>query len=490
MTDDLSEPVADPTVALPCCVEAPATYRPGAQYALRMLLLPLGIDPHWVDRAALPVDGLYYGTDLDATPDAALRFRLHPATATFFEHITPYPADRVCWRWWDGERWPVLFVDPDTGEDDLIASAFFWLSGWQEHTTPERDRHGRFPHHASLQAVLGTTTRPAVEAYRSRLADLLVQHGISFRRRTWGGASWAFCPTHDVDYLRKWRKGMVYREIVPYFLRNGLKTTPGRRIRRLGRFLRDWLSPGDVYRDAFARLHRETARRGGTATFFLKTGAHGPHDVYYAPDDPFLRQRIEALDEDGFEVGLHPSYFAHTHPEYLHEEQSRLAAAMAQRPVSVRQHYLRYEAPTTPRLQRVAGFQIDSSLGFSECEGFRHATCLPFQCFDLQANAPMDLWEMPLSIMESAVFNRRALSLAEALRVTADVMRTCRRFGGVAVMLWHNVVWDELDHPGWGRHFTETLDAAVAEGACIASLRKALASWLGADGWPSTEPER
>ncbi len=479
MTASASERNDSSSTVLPCCIEAPDAYRPRAQYALRMLLLPLGIDPRWIDREDLADGGLYYGPSPDDAPEGVLKLRLAPETAAYFEDVTPYRASAMRWRRWDGERWPVLFVDAETGDDDLVASAFFWLSGWQEHVTPLRDRHGRFPHHASLQARFDTTTRPAVDAYRERLAGELRRLGIPFQRRTWSGAAWAFCPTHDVDYLRKWRKGMVYREVVLYFLRNHRRASPGRRLRRFGRFLRDWLKPGDVYRRAFERLHHETTVRGGTATFFLKTGAHGKHDVFYAPDDPYLHQRITALEEGGFEIGLHPSYYAHTHLEYLHEERRRLAGAVTQTPVSVRQHYLRYEAPTTPRLHQIAGFRIDSSLGFSEWEGFRHATCLPFQRFDVQANAPMDLWEMPLSMMESAIFNRRALSLDEALRVTADLLQTCRRFGGVAVMLWHNVLWDELDHPGWGLHFIETLDAAEAEGARIASLRDALASWLG-----------
>ncbi len=477
MTD--IQPADNLPIALPCCVEAPASYRPKAQYALRMLLLPLGIDPQWVDRADLTGHGLYYGPDPEEAPEGALKLRLAPRAVAYFEDVTPYRRSRVRWRWWNGERWPVLFHE--AGTDDLVASAFFWLSGWQEHTTPMRDRHGRFPHHASLQARFNTTTRPAVDAYRERLAGELTRLGVTYQRRAWGGAAWALCPTHDVDYLRKWRKGMVYREIVQYFLRNQRRTTPGRRLRRLSHFLRDWISPGDVYRTSFERLQHETFERGGTATFFLKTGAHGPHDVFYALDDPYLQQGIEALEEDGFEIGLHPSYYAHTHLEYLNEEHRRLVEAVTKTPVSVRQHYLRYEAPATPRLQQAAGFWIDSSLGFSECEGFRHATCLPFQRFDLQANAPMDLWEMPLAMMESAVFNRRALSIDEALRVTADILQTCRRFGGVAVMLWHNVLWDELDHPDWGFHFIETLDAAEAEGARIASLRDALSSWLGED---------
>ena len=67
-----------------------------------------------------------------------------------------------------------------------------------------------------------------------------------------------------------------------------------------------------------------------------------------------------------------------------------------------------------------------------------------------------------------------------------DILETCRRFGGVAVMLWHNVLWDEMDHPAWGAHFIETLDAAIAQGARLLSLKDALASWLGETGRGTT----
>ena len=162
MTDNHAD--RNPSTVLPCCVEAPASYRPRAQYALRMLLLPLGIDPEWVDRDDLADGGLYYGPEPDDLPDTVLKLRLAADVVTYFETPTPYRTSWMRWRRWHGERWPVLFTDPETDQDDLVASTFFWLSGWQEYIIAERDRHGRFPHHASLQARFNTTTRPAVDA--------------------------------------------------------------------------------------------------------------------------------------------------------------------------------------------------------------------------------------------------------------------------------------------------------------------------------------
>ena len=69
MTDDFPE--TNRAVPLPCCVEASASYLPRAHYGLRMLLLPLGIDPRWGRREDLTGQG--YGPEHDGFPEGVLR---------------------------------------------------------------------------------------------------------------------------------------------------------------------------------------------------------------------------------------------------------------------------------------------------------------------------------------------------------------------------------------------------------------------------------
>lgn len=464
--------LAPATHTLPCRIEAPDAFVPKARYALEELLRPLGLQPVWTDREALD-GGLYYGPSSEAPP-GVLALPLAPDAVAYFDRAQPYDAARAAWVEWGGERWPILFGG---AQPDLVASAFFWLSGWQEHVLPVRDAHGRFPAGASLQAVWQTFARPAVDAYREMLAERLVAAGRPLARRTWNGRAWVFCPTHDIDYLRKWRPGILYREFVQYALLNRRRVSPASRVERLRTAARDWLRPGDPCRTAFERMQTEVERRGGTATYFLKTAARDAHDVSYRLDDPFLCARVDALQRAGFEIGLHPAYLSHDRRPFLEDERDRLVGVIGERPVSVRQHYLRYTAPETSRLHAALGFRVDSTLGFGDHEGFRHATCLPFRIFDIPANAPLDLYEMPLAIMESTLFNRRNLDAEGARAATSRVLDACARFGGACVALWHNTLWDEMDYPGWGRHFTDTLDAAVERGALVASLRDALAHW-------------
>ncbi len=461
-----------------CCIEGPPDFMPKAQYALQMLLLPLGIKPVWCSRAAIAAGGLnaggiYYGGEPDGLGPTVLCLPFAQSTATYFAEKKAYDPAVVHWQEAAGERFAVLFGGAEAGTVDYVASAFFWLSGWQEYTIQNRDRHGRFSWTDSLQAAWDTIYTPVVDCYRSALRERLVQHGIPVKEKTWAGKSWTFCPTHDIDYIRKWRPGMMFREVVEYGLLNRRKVGVSARLKRFGSFAADALKPGDIFRKSLDRMIEEVHKREGKATYFFKTGAHGPHDVYYAPTNGYLRRTLKHLDKLGFEVGLHPSYYAHTHPDYMREEQAVLAGIASKPLVSVRQHYLRYAYPTTMRLQEAAGFSIDSTLGFSDHEGFRHGTCHPFLRFDILKNETTSVWEVPLCFMDGTLFNYRNLSLEEAVVASKTLIKACKKHGGVCVGLWHNMLWDEMDFPGWGAHFEQTLDYVLQEEGAITTLQEA-----------------
>lgn len=444
-----------------CCVEAPEPFRPKASYALSVLLEPLGLAPDWTTRDSLS-SGIYYGPEPDGVPDDVLTLRLDPATTAFFASGEPYDPAEVAEVEWDGEAWPVLF--PGGGSGDLVASAFFWLSGWQEVTTTARDAHGRFPYAVSLQAALGCVGQPLVDVYRNVLTEGLAHRGVPVRRASWNGKPWAVALTHDLDLLRKRRLGTLARAAT-------------RRDGRRGEAVRQALTSPNPRLRSLDRITEAERSRGVGATYFVKTpAARSRWDVPY-DFGPKLRQRIAGLEAAGFEVGLHPGYFAHDHAALMWEERDRLAAITGASPVSVRQHYLRFDPAVTPRLQAAVGFRLDSTLGFAEREGFRRGTSFPFRLFDVAANAPLDLWELPLAAMDTTLFAHRGLGASAAERAIRDLLAACRRVGGCCVLLWHNTIYDEVDYPGEAAVFERTLDAALRDGAAVMSLRDALTTY-------------
>ena len=352
--------------ALPVCIEVGQDYRPKAEYAIRMLLEPLGLGPIFKPRSELGSHGLYYGHNPAGIPSTITVLPLAQNAERYYDDFTAIDLTSVCWRKHADHNFPVLFSS-ETG-DDLVASAFYWLSGWQEFIVQARDQHGRFPHKASLQAILEVTRLPVVDCYRTLLKVRLEGAGIKTDLRKWAGKDWAFCPTIDVDYLRHWRFGMLFREKVEYFLLNRRKVGVGERWRRLFKFIHSFFSRGDAFKIALRNMYH-AIRAYGTATIFLKAGAHGPNDVSYQLDQRFLRELLVDLSCGGFEIGLHPSYHAHAHVAYMRSERGVLTEITGTDPVSVRQHFLRYDPVITPGIQEAVGFRIDSSLGFAECSG-------------------------------------------------------------------------------------------------------------------------
>ncbi len=471
----------------------PEGYAGKARYALGALLAPLGLEPAFegepriiygaASSGATPMrsvvdssDGLH-GDDDGLTRKAGriVRLSFSPAAPEFFRERRPLTSSEASSFIFEGESWPVAFRD-EQGAPDLVASAFLYLSGWHEAAAPERDEHGRVSFEATLPGTLGAASRPVVDAYRRALASQLALAGIDLRPRRWRGKAWALCPTHDVDYLRKWRPGIVYRELVQYLLLNQRREPASRRIGRFRAVLRQ-IAGGDPYRKAFRRMIDEVVHRGGTATYFVKAGASDPHDVPYSLTGRFMRRQFVELRNRAFEIALHPSYRAVEDEDRIRRERDALGKASSSQSVSVRQHYLRFDPVRTPRMHADAGFEIDSTIGFADRPGYRRGTCLPYRLYDLENDRALDVWEMPLIIMESALFNRQGLSADEAVDTTRSALATCRRFGGACVVLWHNTLWDEVDCSGWGEHFTQTLDAAMRDDALIASLASALEGW-------------
>ncbi len=105
-----------------------------------------------------------------------------------------------------------------------------------------------------------------------------------------------------------------------------------------------------------------------------------------------------------------------------------------------RQHYLRWEAPTTWRLWDEAGLAYDSTLGFADRAGFRCGTCREFPAFDLLQRTTLRLRERPLIAMDMSLTSASYMGLRheEALGVVSRLVAQCRRHRGEFVLLWHN----------------------------------------------------
>jgi hypothetical protein len=410
------------------------------RYALAHLLRGTGLSPdddHELVRA------------WQTPSDEATRAFASPASVDAGSLVTHGP---------DSAPVPFRYAD---GLPDLVGSAFWWLAGLDELRAPARDDHGRPLSSDSLLVRSGWAERPLVDAYRA----LLIADARAAGLEVEVPAGWMLCPTHDIDAMRKWRPGILWRELGERALLNRLGEPPRRRLGRIAHALRGVLGP-DPYARAPARLAQASERRGGRATLFFKAAARSPYDVGYRVP----RALMGALRQSGHEIGLHPSYATFDDASMLGREACALGL---EPPLTHRAHYLRYDVLRSPGILAAAGVGADSTLGWADRAGFRRGTARPFRLYDLLADRPADVVEVPLVLMDGAVFVRMGLGASDARALTRRLLGEIAGAGGAAAMLWHHHTYDAADAPGWSHHFETTLDSAVRQGARLATVGEA-----------------
>lgn len=360
-------------------------------------------------------------------------------SADFFGAAAPYPR-APNWREWQGRQVPFFFDNPAENqllsfrEDkvfiaaDVIAAAFYLLSGWQEFFSSERDQHRRFPYAASVQKTYDFLTLPVVNYYFDVLRTA-VEHvsGQPLAPRRWGPgrADFATFISHDVDNMRSGWKAPAKAALK--------QQKPG----LFSNLLWEHLTQPDPW-DNLEAVAAATARYGARSTFFMlpvnEPAANGTPNADY-PMTTKLWRRLDALRRQGCPIAMHGSIGTATNAERLHVESEANHLLWG-----IRFHYLCWEPRLTVSVVENTGFNYDSTLGFAEHVGFRHSYCLPFYPFDFLTGRAATFLEIPLTVMDTTLHHPAYLQLApdEILPVLRPIFAEIKRFGGVASVLWHN----------------------------------------------------
>jgi hypothetical protein len=325
---------------------------------------------------------------------------------------------------------------------DVLGSIFFMLTRYEEVVRRLRDEHERFPAYASLGTLEGFTERPVADEYTDLLWAGLQATWPHLTRR---GSTYRLRLSHDVD--QPWA---AVDQPVPLVVRSigadlferadpALAITRSRALlaARSGRISHDPF-------DTFELLMTTSEERGLRSTFYFMTGGTSvPLDGRYRIEDLPIGQLLRTIHDRGHEIGLHASYDSYDRPDQMSQEFEALKAAcravgVEQGSWGVRQHYLRFEAPLTWRIQELAGFEHDSTLGFADQVGFRAGTAREFQVFDVREGRALNLRERPLILMDASLLGYMGLSLDQAMARARQVAAVVRQQNADVVVCFHN----------------------------------------------------
>jgi hypothetical protein len=277
------------------------------------------------------------------------------------------------------------------------------------------------------------------------------------------GSDFICCLTHDVDFFGV-RRHKFDRTLAGFAGRASLQTFSDLVRRRLSpaqawrnwrallslplvflNVLPDFWQPFDDYARA------EDASR---STFFLipfkrRPGVAPDGSVAAARAVPYeindIRGEAGRVAAAGSELGVH-GIDAWRDANAGRAEMNELTAVTGRPSAGVRMHWL-YFTHESPRQLEAAGFEYDSSWGYNDAVGYRAGTSQVFRLPDTDT-----LMELPLAIMDSALFYRRRMNLSapDAWQCCRHLIEQAKCFGGTLVINWHDRslaperLWDQF----------------------------------------------
>ncbi len=335
---------------------------------------------------------------------------------------------------------PVLYGVPEIelGSDiitckiDLLASSFFMLSRWEENIGP-KDKHGRFPFHASIAAQYDFFQRPIVNEYIDLLMALINLLEPSLQRKP---RSFKIIPTHDIDHIYKWGTiSNIRKKLAHNFITKGSFKLGFQNLVNL--FQVKINKATDPYFQ-FEYLMGLSEKYGLQSHFYFLTGNRHKVDADFKINDPRLSPIFESIQKRGHRIGYHPSYLTTEDQDLWEKEKLLLDKTSGITTLVGRQHYLRFDVPQTWAIWDNNNMKMDSTLGYSENIGFRCGICYPYPVFDIEQGKQLDLIESPLLFMEVAAIEHMQLTPKQANEQVFNLMQTVKKHQGNFVFLWHN----------------------------------------------------
>lgn len=313
---------------------------------------------------------------------------------------------------------------------DLVASAYFLLSRYEELIVKERDEHGRFAAKDSLLFKAGLLNLPVVDMYGRLLRKWLAECGVKIPVLKSG---YKFVMTHDVDVIAQYRS---LRGLAGGLLRNKALTALKSFI---GGVENDPLFTFDWMRNLEKRLSRVSVK-----AFVKVAGKTLSQDIpYFNPYGDDVK-KVLGLYPD---VGLHVSYEAALDPQLIKRELEILENVAGRKVTSSRHHYLASLKPSDMRFLIDAGISDDYTMGFADCVGFRLGTCRPVRWIDPERKEVTTLTLHPLAAMDCTLSSDKYMELneEEAFALYKKLRMEAMKHGGEFVALWHNTSVAQTD---------------------------------------------
>lgn len=325
---------------------------------------------------------------------------------------------------------------------DLVATAFFFLSRYEEICRPQvRDIHGRFPGRESLLFKNGLITRPILDEYTLLVQKWLKEAGVDLPTLPEKIAKvWL---THDVD-------APFFGKSLRAFCREVLQGTSWATSCLLWR--QKWEDDPYYTFPYMAELDQACREKAGIPVqmvYFLKGGGESPYDKpVYKLKSKGLSKLIKFLTNQNITFGLHGSYSSGAKRADLYEKRE-LEQALGKKVFFFRNHFLRSCEPLHLASLENIGITDDFTMGYADVAGFRLATTRPAVWINPVSGRLSQLVLHPLTVMDATLAAPQYMGMdaEKAMEYCTSLFHTIRRHGGEVCLLWHNTSFVQSAYP-------------------------------------------
>ncbi len=323
---------------------------------------------------------------------------------------------------------PLLFGAPEVvrlGEQlvvkaDIVASAYFLLTRYEELINAERDENGRFQGKSSILHRCGALRRPVVDEYGNLLRGWLEGVGIGLPERR---SEYRKVISHDVDQIAQYRSNRGFAGGI-----KRLHITDALKSKLLG------IENDPLFTFPWMRSKEKDI---DTELFMKVAGMRFSQDLpYFDPLSADARKVLELYPHPG----IHISYEASKNPRLIDDEVEFLSHITGEKITKSRHHYLASLNPSDFRYLINAGITDDFTMGYADEVGFRLGTSRPVKWIDPDTMEVTSLTLHPLIVMDRTLYDPRYMHLGfdDARKIVEDLQKITEKYGGEFVTLWHN----------------------------------------------------
>jgi peptidoglycan/xylan/chitin deacetylase (PgdA/CDA1 family) len=201
---------------------------------------------------------------------------------------------------------------------------------------------------------------------------------------------------------------------------------------------------------------------GIKSTYFVFAGDRmHKYDPKYNPTD--VSGPLFDLEEIGHEIALHSGINCRS-DDNISRSKSDLKDVLESNISGIRPHYLSALLPDFWYKAEAGDFSYTSCLGYDDQIGYFSKIDLPFVPFDIELDKPVNIVEIPITLMDGGLFSGKYLEPHESAK---ELIGHISHNGGLLVLDWHQRVLYDPDYPGWGNAFNIIINIIKENGACF-----------------------